>query len=90
MSLTQMTKYLMNNKTFMKNTIEITGMCLEQTNNNMDFACRIVKLYTKCVHDLFEDNQHYTEEFKEHMLKAMDAGWWIDKLQKDSRKRTTK
>ncbi len=86
MSLTQTQKYLMNNKTFMKNSQELTAMCLEQSNNNIGFSCRIVKLYTKCVNDLFETNPHYTDEFKEHMLKAMDAGWWIDKLQKDSRK----
>ena len=76
----------MSNKTFMKNSQELTATCLEMSNNNIGFAIRIVKTYTKAIHDLFEESPYLTDEAKEKFLQTADGDWWIKKLQNDMKR----
>lgn len=85
-ALTATQLYLMSSKTFIKNTQELTATLLAKSNNNIGFTTRIVKLYTKAIHDLFDESPYISDETKEKLLQTVDGDWWIKKLQNDMKK----
>jgi hypothetical protein len=71
----------------MKNAQQLTTTCLEMSNNNINFATKIVKTYTQAIHDLFEERTYLTDKMKENLLLTANSDWWLSKLQNDIKKK---
>jgi hypothetical protein len=79
-SLSKEQKYLLNSKTFMENSGELTKVCLERSEGDIKFTTMLVSKYTSFVADWLKENWEVRDDIKEGIMKTLTAGWFIEKL----------
>ena len=73
-------KYMINSKTFMKNSGELTKLCMERSNGNIKFTFMLVNKYTSFVANWLKENCEERDNIKEEVMKTLTAGWFIGRI----------
>ena len=76
-SLSKEQKYLLNSKTFMENSGELTKVCLERSEGDIKFTTMLVSKYTSFVADWLKENWNINDYLKEEVMKKLTASWFI-------------
>lgn len=74
-------KYMMNSKTFMKNSGELTELCINKCNGDMKCVVMLVRKYTSFINTWLKENWEVRDDIKEGILKKLTADWFIAKIQ---------
>ena len=61
-------KYLLNSKTFMENSGELTKLCLERSKGDIKFTVMVVRKYTSFVVDWLKENWKVRDDIKEELV----------------------
>ena len=77
-SLSKEQKYLLNSKTFMENSGELTKVCLERSEGDIKFTTMLVSKYTSFVADWLKENWNINDYLKEEVMKKLTASWFIN------------
>ena len=64
----------------MENSGELTKVCLERSKGDIKFTTMLVSKYTSFVVDWLKENWEVRDDIKEGIMKALTAGWFIEKL----------
>jgi len=84
-TLTQTQTYMISSEIWKKNTTTLVNYCLNMSGNsdklNLKQAITICKLYTKHMHEFFEQC-NVDDENKDKILENCNALWFIKKLKK--------
>ena len=84
LSLSKEQKYLLNSKTFMENSGELTTLCLERSKGDIKFTMMLVGKYTSFVVDWLKENWNINDYLKEEVMKKLTASWFIEKIRKQA------
>ena len=85
-SISKEQKYLLNSKTFMENSGELTKLCLERSKGDIKFTMMLVRKYTSFVVDWLKENWEESDYIKEELVKHLTAGVFIKILKDNKRK----
>ena len=77
-------RYMVNNKSFRKNSTEIVRLCLKEFGNIEVTLMHVQKYLTFVDNWLKEDWNKCDFKCKEEVLEALTARWFLTKLRKDN------